>query len=194
MTASGVGSLGNFHVRSQADSDQFNIKTRAALGDPEALEQLDADDPDNLSAEQIRAAHDLAVRADATLTTRSESAEEFLALCPEFLDTQANGDAMNKTLHALFGDVAFTTDHFLKAYEVLNATNALSLDQVVIVKRKQAEANERAKAAREKHARETRVFSESEKENMSLEELREAENREIKRRMQLAGERGGNDW
>jgi hypothetical protein len=190
----GVGSYGNAYVRNQASEDQFNIKTRAALGDPEAQEKLDLNDPDNMSAEQVKAVHEAALRADVKLNTRHESANTFLALHPEFIETDENCNAMSRTLHALFGDIPFTTDHFLKAYEVLNANNSLTLDQAVIVKQKQAEANQRAKVAREKHARENRVFSEAEKENMSLEELRAAENREIQRRMQEAGERGGNDW
>jgi len=192
--SSGVGTFGNTYIHNQADEDQFNIRTRASLGDPDAIERLDPNDANNISAATVKAVHEAALREDAKLNTRHRSADTFLALHPEFIETKANCDAMSRTLHALFGGIPFTTDHFQKAYEVLNANNSLTLDQATIVKQQQKAANERAKAAREQHARETRVFSEVEKENMSLEELRAAENREIQQRMQQAGERGGNDW
>jgi hypothetical protein len=120
--------------------------------------------------------------------------DHFVALHPEFIDINANAETMNRTLEALYGDRLYSVDEFEKAYAVCRANNSLELDEALIVKQQQAAANQRAKAAREQRAAATRVFSEAEKENMSLEELREAENREIRRRMQEAGERGGNGW
>ena len=133
-------------------------------------------------------------RTDQKLSARSQSADAFIALHPEFFDTQENGQAMNRTLQALYGDIAFTPGHFEQAYAVLKANDALDLDQSVIVQMEQAAADQRAQATREQRARETRVYSEEERYTMDLDELRRLETREIQQRNQLAAERGGNGW
>ena len=145
-------------------------------------------------AERIKEAALGFERADNTRIEQRAHADAFVALHTEWIDIDTNAQTMNKTLAALYGERLYSVSEFEKAYEVCRANNSLKLDQVEIVKQQQAAADQRAKAAREQRAAETRVFSEDEKENMSLEELRVAENREIQRRMQEAGERGGNGW
>jgi hypothetical protein len=189
--SSGVGSFGNATI--QRDVDPFNDKVKRSL-DGEKLFDDGSPRFEDWSPAKQRAAYEGLARGDEKNIARSQVASAFLQLHPEFIDIDTNAQILTRTLHALFGDVAFTIDQFAKGYEVCRANNSLQLDQAEIVKQQQAVANQRAKAAREQHARETRVFSEDEKENMSLEELREAENREIRRRMQEAGERGGNGF
>jgi hypothetical protein len=107
-------------------------------------------------------------RADAKLNTRLQTSASFIDLHKEFLDTEANGQAMNRTLQAMYGDVAFTLEQMENAYAVLRANTMLDVDQAVIVKQEQAAANERAKAARERSA----GHSMEELYEMDLEDLR----------------------
>jgi len=151
---------------------------------------LDENDPANWPPEKIRAAGDYFARANEKLNTRTTNANAFLARHPEFVDTDRSG----RTLHALFGDEAFTDEQYEIAYNACRANNAVDIDQGEIVKQKQAEANQRAKAERARRAAETRVYTEDEKYNMSLQELRQVEDQEIKRQFELEGQRGGNGW
>jgi len=188
---SGVGTFGNATI--QRDVDPFDDKVRRSL-DGEKLFDDESPRFEDWSPAKQRSAYEGMARGDEKSTAHHQNADAFIALHPEFLDTDRNGQAINRTLQTMYGDIVFTVEHFDAAYRVCCANNLLDLDQAEIVKQQQAAANQRAKAAREQRAAATRVFSEVEKENMSLEELREAENREIRRRMQEAGERGGNDW
>jgi len=81
----------------------------------------------------------------------------------------AMGKQFNKTLDAMFGaNRTYTIEQFERAYQVCCANNSLELDRAEIAKQEQAAAKERAKAARAKRAVETRVYTEAEKEEMSL--------------------------
>jgi hypothetical protein len=179
-----VGSYTRYTPNS-AEEDPFNIRVRAFKDDNMP------DGPENAPAEEVKAWADHFQREDTNKIAQRANADAFLALHPEFLDMQANAEAMNRTLEALYGDRVYTVSEFEKAYQVCRANNSLTLDEAMIVKQQQAAANERAKAARARRAAETRVFSEDEKYNMSLEELRRIEDREIQQRMQRGGEEGG---
>jgi hypothetical protein len=181
---SGTGSYGNSIVHREVDP--FDDKVRRSLDG--TLNEL-PDTFENWSADRIKEAALGFERADRDRIAQKANADAFLALHPEFVDLNTNGQTMNRTLEALYGDRLYSVAEFEKAYDVCRANNSLTLDQAEVVKQQQAAANERAKAARKQRAAETRVFSEHEKEAMSLEELREAENRELNQR-----ERGGNGF
>jgi hypothetical protein len=151
------------------------------------------DDVPELTAAQVKQAYEQAVQADSKLTARRKGSDAFAATHPEYLDTEANGQAMGRTLNALFGDVAYSEEMFDTAYNVLRANNGLELDQAEIVKQQQAEANQRAKVERAKRAAQARVYTENELESMSLEELRNASNRQLQKEQRVVGERGGFD-
>jgi type IV secretory pathway VirJ component len=187
--SSGVGIYGNAIV--EREVDPFDDKIRRSLDG--TLSEL-PDTFENWSAQRVKEAALGFARADSDRIAQKANADAFLTLHKEFIDIDANGQTMNRTLEALYGDRVYSVSEFEKAYAVCRANNSLTLDQAEIVKQQQAETNQRAKAAREQRAAATRVFSEDEKDNMSLEELRAVENREIQQRMQQGGERGGNDW
>ena len=183
-------SFDNRLVPNSVEQDPLNQHVRAALDG--TLEEL-PDTFEHWPADRVKEAALGFQRADDNRIAQRANADAFLALHKEFLDTQANGETMNRTLEALYGERLYTVSEFEKAYAVCRANNSLTLDQAEIVKQQQAEANQRAKAERARRAAETRVYTEDEKYSLSLEELREAENREIQKRMQQAGERGGYD-
>ncbi len=185
----GVGSYGNAFV--QREENEFDIDTRRRL---DGLDPLNSEKFEKWSPERVKEAALGFARADSTRIEQKANADLFVALHPEFIDVNENGQTMNRTLEALYGDRLYSVAEFEKAYDVCRANNSLTLDKAEIVKQQQAVANQRAKAAREQRAAATRVFSEAEKENMSLQDLRKAETREIQRQMQQAGERGGNGW
>jgi len=179
-----VGSYTRF-IPNSADNDEFNQNVRRAH------DGLGPVKP-QLTAEQIKAAYEEALAADETRSVNIQNSREFVSLHPEFIDNPANGEQFNKTLNAMFGaNLAYTVDQFERAYQVCCANNSLELDKAEIAKQEQAAAKEHAKAARARRAAETRVFSESELETMSLEDLRTVENQAIQKRMQQLGEEGG---
>jgi hypothetical protein len=183
-------SIGSYtrYISNPAEIDPLNQRVRDFLDDSMP------DGPENAPAEEVRAWAEHFQRADTNAIAQRENADAFLAVHPEFLDTKANGETMNRTLETLYGDRVYTVSEFEKAYRVCCANKSLALDKAEIAKQEQAAADERANAAREQRAQETRTFTEDEKYTMSLDELRQLENREIQKRMQQAGERGGNGW
>ena len=182
--------MGNFgrHIPNSAEQDPLNVRARASLDG--TLDEL-PDTFENWDKDRVKEAVQGLQRADESTIKQRANADAFLALHPEFVDINTNGQTMNRTLEALFGERLYSVSEFEKAYEVCCANNSLTLDQAEIVKQQQAAANQRAKAERARRAVETRVYSESEKENLSLEELRAAENREIQRRNERIGQEGG---
>jgi hypothetical protein len=132
-------------------------------------------------------------RVDEKLALTHQNSQTFIDLNPAFVDSKANGEKMNAALKSLYGELprAFTVEEFETAYNVLRAANSLELNQAEIKRQEKAAAEERAKEVRARRASETRVYSEDEKYSMSLDELKEAENREIQRRMQKIGNEGG---
>ncbi|MGA9798578.1 MAG: hypothetical protein WBQ68_06195 [Terriglobales bacterium] len=182
-----MGAVGSYlrHIPNPADNDEFNQNIRRAHDGLEPVKP-------QLTAEQIKAVYEEALAADETRTNNFQMSDEFVLLHPEFIDNQRNGEIFNATLNAMFGaNRAYTIDQFERVYQVCLANSSLELDAAELSKQEQAAAKERAKAARAKRAAESRVFSEAEKETMSLEELRRLEDREIQKRNQRLGEEGG---
>jgi hypothetical protein len=148
-----------------AERDPLNQRINASLNS-----ELDQLEPtfENWSAPQVKEAIAGLQRASAKFNARIETSNAFIALHPEFLDTESNGQAMNRTLQVLYGDTTFTPEHFEQAYAVLRANGMLDVDQAVIVQQEQAAADERAKAARERSV----GHSMEELYEMDLEDLR----------------------
>ena len=194
---SGVGTFGYSYIQNQADSDQFNIKTRAAMGDPNAIEQLDPNDPENLTAEQVKAAHTLALREDRATQDRIETqknAEAFLSEHPEFLDTVPNGQLLVNQARTMFGEGLLTVDNFEAAYEYLRTkTNFLALNKTVLAAQQKQASKQRYAAQRASNAKRITNLSEAEWETMPLEEIRRQDAIESQKRLQAQAERGGFD-
>src|SRR6266851_632365 len=108
-------SVGSFTRTITTPEDPFTARVMAFKNDDASNLE---DSPDNWTAEKIRAAGDYFARANAKLTARHENADGFIALHEEFLDTERNGEAINRTLQTMYGDIAFTVDHFEAAYQV----------------------------------------------------------------------------
>jgi hypothetical protein len=181
----GAGRFGNGPNVYNESQSEFDLDTRRRL------DGLGPSSP-QLTAEQVKQAYEEALRADETRTTKSQSADEFLALHPEFLDVPKNANLMNDTLKAMFGDCAYTTEHFQAAYNVLCVSDSLDIDKAEVAKQQQAAANVQRKTAIKKVTdAAARAFNPNvDYENESLEELRARANEEL----QKAGERGGNGW
>jgi hypothetical protein len=196
--SSGVGSFGNSYIQSQADKDQFNIKTRAALGDPEALEMLDPNDPDNISAETVKAVHEAALREDRAAQDRLETqknGDAFIAVHPEFLDTVANAQLLVNQMNSMFGEGLHPIEHFEQAYEYLHTkTNFLKLDKTVLAAQQKQASKQRYADSRAAEANRITNLSEAQLEALSLEEIRTLDALERQKQMQLAGERGGSGF
>lgn len=181
----GAGRFGNGPNVYNESQSEFDVNTRRVL------DGLGPVKP-QLTAEQVKQAYELALLADETRTIKGQSADEFVSLHSEFLDTAKNGQLMNETLRTMFGDCAYTTEHFESAYNVLRVSNSLDIDQAEVVKQQQKAADVKRKTlikGRENAA--ARAFnSNASYENVSLEELRARANEEL----QAAGERGGDGF
>jgi hypothetical protein len=181
----GAGSFGHGPNVYEQSQSEFDIDTRRTL------DGLGPSKP-QLTAEQVKQAYEEALRADEKRTIKLQSADEFVALHPEFIDAGKNGKLMADTLKAMFGDCAYTTEHYEAAYNVLRVSNSLDIDQAEVVKQQQKAADAKRKAlTKDRTDVAARAFdSNANYENVSLEELRARANEEL----QLAGERGGNGW
>lgn len=178
----GAGRFGNGPSVYDQSQSEFDIDTRRTL------DGLGPVKP-QLTAEQVKQAYEEALRADATRTTKSQSADEFVALHSEFLDTAKNGQLMNETLRTMFGDCAYTTEHFESAYNVLRVSNSLDIDQAEVVKQQQKAADAKRKVAlKGRSDAAARAFDPNvDYESLPLEEIRKRANEEMQRR----GEEGG---
>jgi hypothetical protein len=172
----GAGRFGNGPNVYNESQSEFDLDTRRRL------DGLGYVKP-QLTADQL---------ADETRTTKSQSADEFLALHPEFLDVPKNANLMNDTLKAMFGDCAYTTEHFQAAYNVLRVSNVLDIDKAEVAKQQQAAANAQRKTAiKNVTDAAARAFNPNvDYESLSLDEVRKRADEEL----QKAGERGGNGW
>jgi hypothetical protein len=96
---------------------------------------------------------------------------------------------MNKMLKNLYGDIAYTTEHFEAAYQSLRVSNALDIDSAEVAKQQQAAATARRKTASKRVTdAAARAFNQdADYDNVSLEDLRARANEEMQRR----GEEGG---
>ncbi len=186
-TGSRTSSAGNYTRTLDAADEVTDRVISVRDGDTEALEN----NPETASAATIKAFGELFARNDAKLIALHRNSDTFVTLHKEFLDTKFNGERMNDTLKAMFGDVAYSLEQYEHAYSVLRANNVLEIDQAEVVKQAQAAANQRAKAAR---AAQKAVPTEEQLYTMDLDELRRLDAVENQQRLQLAGERGGNGF
>jgi hypothetical protein len=178
----GAGRFGNGPSVYDQSQSEFDIDTRRTL------DGLGPVKP-QLTAEQVKQAYEEALRADETRTTKSRSADEFVALHSEFLDTPKNGELMAGTLKTMFGDCAYSTEHFEAAYNVLRVSNVLDIDKAELAKQQQAAANAQRKTTIKKVTdAAARAFNPNvDYESLPLEEIRKRADEEMQRR----GEEGG---
>ena len=181
-TPSGTGSFGNapsLYDQSPTEFDQEARNTLNGLGPSKT----------KLTAEQVKQAFEDAQREDQRIITNKASADEFLLLNSEFLDTPKNGKLMNETLRTLFGVGSYNVAQFEQAYAVLHPTGVLDLDQSEIVKQQQKAVDAQRKAAIKSRAdAAARAFNQNANyDNLSLEELRSRANEELS----IAGEQEG---
>lgn len=178
MAQFGVGSFGrgpNIYDQSQSEFDVEARRSLDGLGHSKS----------QLSAEQVKQAYELALRAHETRTIKSQSADQFLLLNPHILDTKKNAELITKMLNNMFGDCAYTVEHYEAATNALLVTDSLDIDKVEVTKQKQKAADAQRKAALKNRAdAASRVFNpNTDYENLSVEELRNRANEEL----QLAG-------
>ena len=180
--ATGAGSFGNgpnIYDQSPTEFDQEARDTLNGLGPSKT----------KLTAEQVKQAFEDAQREDQRITTNKASADEFMLLHPEYLDTPKNAKLMNETLITLFGVGAYNVAQFEQASSVLRPTGVLELDQAEIVKQQQKAVDAQRKAAIKSRAdARAKVFNPNTSyDNLSLEELRSRANEELS----IAGEPEG---
>lgn len=189
----GVGSYGN--APSIVESTEFDDAARARLNGEPTYDDASPRFEDWSPAKQ-RAAYEGLGRADEKGTISRHSADEFLSLHSEFLDTKQNGDLMVKMLKNLFGDVAYSVEQYESAYQSLLISKSLDIDQAEVVKQQQAAANAQRKAAIKNRAdADARAFTPNvDYDSMSLEEIRRRADEQTRREFEAAGARGGNGW
>ena len=184
-------SIGDYTRNLPANStelDPLNQRVQASLDG--TLDEL-PDTFENWQAPQVREAVEGLQRADENRTKQRANADAFLASHPEFLDIQANGETMNRTLEALYGERLYTPAEFERAYKVCRANKTLQLDEAELAKQAQAAANARAKAEQKSRAAAARTYTEEELYEMPLEELRQIENRDLQKRQEKIAQEGG---
>src|SRR6266699_3363371 len=118
--------MGNFgrHVPNEAEADPMNVRIRSTIDG--TLDQL-PDTFENWNPERVKEAALGFALADSNRIEQLANADAFLALHREFFDLDSNGQTMNKTLEALYGEKVYTVSEFEKAYEVCCANNSLTL-------------------------------------------------------------------
>jgi hypothetical protein len=149
------------------ETTSFDRRLRASMDGV----QLDPNDPENLTAAQLRAANELAQREDRTHQAVSacvQTGEAWLTEHPEFVKNQVNYDLMNHELLVRFGDIEWTLAHYDAAYQSLRSSNFLKLNPAVLAKQTNSDAQTRAAAERAR----TAIPSEEQMEGMSKAELR----------------------
>lgn len=179
---SGSGSFGNGPNVYEQSQSEFDVDARRVL------DGLGPVKP-KLSAEQIKQAFEEAQREDQRVTTNKGNADEFLLLHPEFLDTNKNAQLMNETLSTMFGVDSYNVAQFEQAYAVLRPTGVLELDKALIARQQQeaADAQRRATIKRRNDAAARAFNPNTDYENLSLEEIRNRANEELR----VGGEQQG---
>ena len=170
----GAGRFGNGPSVYDQSQSEFDLDTRRRLDGLGPIKP-------QLTAEQVKQAYEEALRADETRTIKSQSADNFVALHSEFLDTPKNGKLMSDTLKAMFGDCAYTTEQFESAYNVLRVSNSLDIDKAEEVKQQQKAADAKRKSLiKDRADASARVFNpNADYEILSLEEIRARANEEL---------------
>jgi hypothetical protein len=166
------------------EETSFDKRLRASLnGTP-----LDLNDPENLTAAQIRAVAELAEREDPNVQLAAELNKTGTAFCKlhaEYVDNEANAHLMRHQLKTM-GVKRPTLADFEVAYAQLRESDFLKLDKKVLRQQEDEEAQRAADAFKNRH-----IPTEEDRYSMSLVELRRLEDSEIKQQMQRRGEEGG---
>jgi hypothetical protein len=189
-----MGSVGSWlrGIPNPADKDPFNKAAREKLNNPSGTPQYNdaSSEFGEWSPEKQRAHFDEKVREVETFITNDDHALTFIALHPEWIDSEENGKALTCTAVAMFGQGVWSVQQYEAAYRVACANNLLVLNQAEIAKQKKAALKQRAAAER------SRIINlpEEQLENLSLEDFRRLDAEERQRQMQAAGERGGNGF
>lgn len=174
----------------EADQDPLNVRVNASLNG--TIDEL----PDKFefwNKDAVREAVEGLQRADRAAQDRVENqkiGDAFVAGHPEYKDTNANAALMTHELNRMFGPGLHPLEHYEKAYESLRSSNFLALDQAELKKQQKAAAKQRFEQERSRSV----TPSEQELYDMPLDDLRRLDAIENQKRLQLAGERGGNDW
>lgn len=193
-----MGAVGSYlrHIQNRADKDPLNLGARAAIGDPNAIEQLDLNDPDNLTAEQIKAAHEAALAADRThqnLLETQANADAFISAHGELKDSVANARLLLNQAKTMFGeDGPITVDQWEAAYQHLRSkTDFLAFNADALAKQQKEASRQHYAASRAAEAKRIVNLSEQQLETMSLEDIRRLDAEERQREMERIGEQGG---
>jgi hypothetical protein len=170
--------------------DPFNQRVMAFKNDDaSALE----DSPENWSAEKVRAAAEMFQREDKRQQDRAvtgQNGTDFVALHPEYVDSDANGQLMNHQLKTMFGDCLHTPEHFEAADQALRSSNFLAHNKAEVAKQEKAAAKARAEEERARRA--ARAFNEdSAYGSLSMDELRQRADEQLRQQMQRRAEEGG---
>ena len=179
-------SIGNYTRNLDAPINEFDARTRAFLNDDAS--QLSPEQ--QLTADQIKAAAELAEREDQAARAQSENAinaDVFLKTHPWVKDSKANAQLFKHELRVRFGNGPYTIDRYEEAYQSLLESSFLALDE------KKFEAHQQEIAQRHE-AEKAALPSEEDLYTMPLEDLRRLDAIESQKRMQQAGERGGNGF
>jgi hypothetical protein len=170
----GTGSFGRGPSVYDQTPSEFDINARRTL------DGLGPVRP-QLTAEQIKVAFEEAQRADETRNTSMQNADEFLLLNPHILDTDKNGELINRMLKNMFGTCAYTLKHYKAATDALLVTNSLDVDKAEIAKQQQKAADEKRKSLiKDRADAAARVFNpNADYETLSLEEIRNRANEEL---------------
>lgn len=147
--------------------DPFDARVRAFRDD--TVDSL-PNKFENWDKEHVREAVEGLMREDQKQQDRittGQNADAFLAVHPEFLDTQANGELMNHESKRMFGEGAYTVAHYEQAYQSLRSSNFLALNKTEVAKQEKAAAKQHAEAERARVS-----LSEDELYAMDMDELR----------------------
>jgi hypothetical protein len=148
-----------------------------------------------LTAEQVKAAYEAAVREDKSHQDRLETqknSDAFVVQHPEFVDNEANGQLLVNQARTMFGNGLITIEMYESAYQYLREnTNFLRLNKVVLAAQEKQAAKQRYTNARAAEAARITNLSEAELEAMPLDEIRHLDAIERQRQMQRIGEEGG---
>jgi hypothetical protein len=178
-------------LHNSADEDPLNVRVNASLNG--SLDEL-PDTADFWTKDRWKEAALAAEREDRATQDRLENkktADGFVASHPEYVDNNVNGKLLLNQMNTMFGPGLHTPDQHEAAYEYLcNNTDFLKLDPKELEKQRKAADKQRYEVERARSV----GLSEQELYSMPLDDLRRLDAIENQKRLQLAGERGGNGW
>jgi len=179
------------HVRATDSSRSFGT----GIYGNSVVHYESTDNEPELSAEQVKAAYNAAVREDQAAQDKLETqknADAFIEVHKEFIDNTANAHLLLNQMNTMFGEGLHTIEHFEQAYEYLRTkTNFLKLDAKEVEKQRSAAARQRYADARAVEANRITNLSEAELEALPLEEIRRLDAVERQKQMRRIAEEGG---